>query len=91
MVALHKTPGQPTPEPWKILLASIVLHLTCLKLHLATCNQGKTVMHTIERLQNQSLLCTPLPPQTDYGANQYPQIMSWLDYETVNRPFPNYL
>ena len=33
---LHTTPDHPTPEPWEIPLASIVLRLTKPKLHLAT-------------------------------------------------------
>lgn len=42
------------------------------------------LISTIELLENQSLLSTPLPPQSDYGTNQYPQIMPWLGCETVN-------
>lgn len=42
------------------------------------------LISTIELLENQSLLSTPLPPQSDYGTNQYSQIMPWVDCKTVN-------
>ena len=48
-------------------------------------DEGKTVMliSRVELLENQSLVSAPLPPRSDYGANQYPE-MPWLDCETVN-------
>ena len=68
-----------------ICLPVFVSHQTKLFCLCLQMDEGKTVIliSKIELLENQSLLSAPLPPRSDYGNSQYPE-MPWLDCETVN-------